>query len=169
MHLSNLRINNDASIRHGHGVGLPAVSIFFRRGPRLLGWGTPFPDHGQVDSPNSCQEHEEEEKTSDRAPRRLLSGPVEYALRAILLGGYVGFPDDDPESGFAPDDPDLLRNRPVPDRLLVVSAGVAANLAFAFAFLVVYEQTLTVVPRRWLGHGCGGHGGRRASDEDVTA
>jgi hypothetical protein len=31
-------------------------------------------------------------------------------------------------SRFAPDDPDLLRNRPVPDRLLVVSAGVTANL-----------------------------------------
>jgi hypothetical protein len=76
------------------------------------------------------------------------------------------FPDDDPGSGFAPDDPDLLRNRPVLDRLLVVSAGVAANLAFAF--LVVYEQALTVVPRLWLGHGCGGHGGRRATDEDVT-
>ncbi|CAN6282381.1 unnamed protein product [Urochloa humidicola] len=73
---------------------------------------------------------------------RFRLGPVEYALRAIPLGGYVGFPDDDPESGFAPDDPDLLRNRPVPDRLLVVSAGVAANLAFAF--LIVYAQALTV-------------------------
>jgi hypothetical protein len=72
------------------------------------------------------------------------------------------FPDDDPESGFAPDDPDLLRNRPVSDRLLVVSANLA------FVFLVVYEQALTVVPRRWLGHGCGGQRGRRASDEDVT-
>ena len=73
---------------------------------------------------------------------RFRLGPVEYALRAIPLGGYVGFPDDDPESGFAPDDPDLLRNRPVPNRLLVVSAGVTANLAFAF--LVVYAQALTV-------------------------
>jgi len=73
---------------------------------------------------------------------RFRLGPVEYALRAIPLGGYVGFPDDDPESGFAPDDPDLLRNRPVPDRLVVVSAGVAANLAFAF--LIVYAQALTV-------------------------
>ncbi|WVZ59719.1 hypothetical protein U9M48_009829 [Paspalum notatum var. saurae] len=73
---------------------------------------------------------------------RFRLGPVEYALRAIPLGGYVGFPDDDPDSGFAPDDPDLLRNRPVPDRLLVVSAGVAANLAFAF--LIVYAQALTV-------------------------
>ncbi|CAL4917708.1 unnamed protein product [Urochloa decumbens] len=73
---------------------------------------------------------------------RFRLGPVEYALRAIPLGGYVGFPDDDPDSGFAADDPDLLRNRPVPDRLLVVSAGVAANLAFAF--LIVYAQALTV-------------------------
>uniref|UniRef100_A0A453ASK4 PDZ domain-containing protein n=5 Tax=Aegilops tauschii subsp. strangulata TaxID=200361 RepID=A0A453ASK4_AEGTS len=69
-------------------------------------------------------------------------GAVEYALRAIPLGGYVGFPDDDPESGFAPDDPDLLRNRPVPDRLLVVSAGVIANLIFAF--LIIYAQAVTV-------------------------
>jgi membrane-associated protease RseP (regulator of RpoE activity) len=73
---------------------------------------------------------------------RFRLGAVECTLRAVPLGGYVGFPDDDPESGFAPDDPDLLRNRPVPDRLLVVSAGVAANLAFAF--LVVYAQALTV-------------------------
>ncbi|KAL5209229.1 hypothetical protein ABZP36_004852 [Zizania latifolia] len=73
---------------------------------------------------------------------RFRLGPVEYALRAIPLGGYVGFPDDDPDSGFAPDDPDLLRNRPVPDRLLVVSAGVVANLVFAF--LIVYAQALTV-------------------------
>nr|BAD28282.1 hypothetical protein [Oryza sativa Japonica Group] len=45
-------------------------------------------------------------------------------------------PDDDPDSDFAPDNLDLLRNLPVPDRLLVVSVGVAANLLFAF--LIVY-------------------------------
>ncbi|KAL5209756.1 hypothetical protein ABZP36_005379 [Zizania latifolia] len=62
---------------------------------------------------------------------RFRVGPVEYTLRSIPLGGYVGFPDDDPESGFALDDPDLLFHRPVLDRPLVVSAGVVANLVFA--------------------------------------
>ena len=42
----------------------------------------------------------------------MTQGPqVEYSLRAIPLGGYVGFPDDDPESPYPPDDPDLLRNK----------------------------------------------------------
>lgn len=30
---------------------------------------------------------------------------MEYSLRAVPLGGYVAFPDDDPKSGYAPDDP----------------------------------------------------------------
>ena len=38
---------------------------------------------------------------------------VQFALRAIPFGGYVAFPDDDPESGFDPKDPDLLKNRSV--------------------------------------------------------
>ncbi|MER3477750.1 MAG: RIP metalloprotease RseP, partial [Leptolyngbya sp. ERB_1_2] len=37
---------------------------------------------------------------------------TEYALRALPLGGFVGFPDDDPESTIPPDDPNLLKNRP---------------------------------------------------------
>jgi membrane-associated protease RseP (regulator of RpoE activity) len=67
-------------------------------------------------------------------------GPqTEYALRAIPLGGYVGFPDEDPESEFQPNDPNLLRNRPVFDRAIVISAGVIANLIFAyFVFLVQF-------------------------------
>lgn len=64
-------------------------------------------------------------------------GPeTEYALRAIPLGGYVGFPDDDPDSGIDPRDPDLLRNRPVLDRAIVICAGVFANLLFAWLVLV---------------------------------
>jgi membrane-associated protease RseP (regulator of RpoE activity) len=61
---------------------------------------------------------------------------TEYALRALPLGGFVGFPDDDPESDIAPDDPNLLRNRPVLDRAIVISAGVIANLIFAYFLLV---------------------------------
>jgi membrane-associated protease RseP (regulator of RpoE activity) len=61
---------------------------------------------------------------------------VEYSLRAIPLGGYVAFPDDDPKnSKFKPDDPDLLQNRSIPERGLVISAGVIANVIFALAVL----------------------------------
>ena len=67
---------------------------------------------------------------------------TEYAVRAIPLGGYVGFPDDDPESTIAPDDPNLLRNRPVLDRAIVISAGVIANLVFAYFLLVGQAATI---------------------------
>jgi RIP metalloprotease RseP len=62
---------------------------------------------------------------------------TEYALRALPLGGFVGFPDDDPDSHISPNDPNLLRNRPLLDRAIVISAGVIANLLFAYFVLVV--------------------------------
>ncbi|BAZ45269.1 membrane-associated zinc metalloprotease [Chondrocystis sp. NIES-4102] len=67
---------------------------------------------------------------------------TEYAIRAIPLGGYVGFPDDDPESNIPLDDPNLLRNRPVLDRAIVISAGVIANLIFAYFLLVGQATTI---------------------------
>lgn len=73
---------------------------------------------------------------------------TEYALRAFPLGGFVGFPDDDPDCAIPPDDPNLLRNRPILDRAIVISAGVIANLIFAYFVLVgqgatvgIYEPT----------------------------
>ncbi|MEB3272930.1 MAG: RIP metalloprotease RseP [Prochlorothrix sp.] len=70
---------------------------------------------------------------------------TEYAIRAFPLGGFVGFPDDDPDSEIAPDDPNLLRNRPVADRAIVISAGVIANLVFAY-FVLVSQFGLVGVP-----------------------
>jgi membrane-associated protease RseP (regulator of RpoE activity) len=69
---------------------------------------------------------------------------VTYALRAIPLGGYVAFPDDDEESGVAPDDPDLLRNRPLPQRALVIAAGVLANLLLAYLVLLGQSVVLGI-------------------------
>lgn len=69
---------------------------------------------------------------------------TEYAIRAFPLGGFVGFPDDDPDSNIAVDDPDLLRNRPVFDRAIVISAGVIANLIFAYFLLVGQATTVGV-------------------------
>ncbi|MGI0490599.1 RIP metalloprotease RseP [Alkalinema pantanalense CENA528] len=69
---------------------------------------------------------------------------TEYALRALPLGGFVGFPDDDPDSEIPPNDPNLLRNRPVFDRAIVISAGVIANLIFAYAVLVAQAGTVGI-------------------------
>ncbi|KAJ4769652.1 hypothetical protein LUZ62_053909 [Rhynchospora pubera] len=69
-------------------------------------------------------------------------GGVEYSVRAFPLGGFVAFPDaEDPDCNIPADDPDLLRNRPIVDRVFVVSAGVAANIAFAF--FLIFAQSLT--------------------------
>jgi membrane-associated protease RseP (regulator of RpoE activity) len=70
---------------------------------------------------------------------------TEYALRALPLGGFVGFPDDDPDSDIPKNDPNLLRNRPVMDRAIVISAGVIANLLFAY-FVLVGQVGLVGIP-----------------------
>ena len=62
---------------------------------------------------------------------------VEFSLRAIPLGGYVAFPDDDEDCPYEKDDPNLLTNRPVLDRIIVTCAGVAANLVAALAICIV--------------------------------
>ncbi len=69
---------------------------------------------------------------------------TEYALRGIPLGGFVGFPDEDPESTIPKDDPDLLSNRPIMDRAIVISAGVIANLIFAYFLLVTQVATVGI-------------------------
>ena len=71
---------------------------------------------------------------------------TEYAVRAFPLGGFVGFPDDDPDSKIDPSDPNLLRNRPVLDRAIVISAGVISNLIFAY-FLLVSQVGFVGIPQ----------------------
>jgi membrane-associated protease RseP (regulator of RpoE activity) len=67
--------------------------------------------------------------------QRRING-VLFALRAIPLGGFVSFPDEDDNSPYPADDPDLLRNRPLYQRALVIAAGVIANLLLAYAVLL---------------------------------
>ena len=63
---------------------------------------------------------------------------IQFALRAIPIGGYVAFPDSDieDEEEINAQDPDLFKNRPLPQRALVIAAGVLANLIFAWVVLV---------------------------------
>lgn len=70
------------------------------------------------------------------------SNNVEYSFRAFPLGGFVAFPDNDPDSDIPADDVNLLKNRPIFDRVLVISAGVIANTVFAY--VIIFAQVLSV-------------------------
>ncbi len=81
---------------------------------------------------------------------KIQGAQTEYALRALPLGGFVGFPmDEDNETSFAPDDPNLLQNRPIMDRAIVMSAGVIANLLFAYLVFVV-QFTSVGIPQDFV-------------------
>lgn len=62
---------------------------------------------------------------------------TEFSFRLLPLGGYVAFPEHvsiDEETGEQTfdEDPDLLQNRPIRDRAIVISAGVVANIILAW-------------------------------------
>lgn len=63
-------------------------------------------------------------------------GEVTYCVHAFLLGGYVSFPDDDPDSELAEDDPRRLKNKKTWEKAAVISAGVVANFVFAFIIII---------------------------------
>ena len=83
---------------------------------------------------------------------------MEYTLRALPLGGYVGFPEDDGGEEFEADDPDLLKNRSIPERALVISAGVIANIIFAY--IILFGQVGGRAVGRRVGRWAGGWAGR---------
>ncbi len=61
---------------------------------------------------------------------------ITYSLRSLPLGGFVSFPDEETDSLVKPNDPDLLKNRPIHQRAIVISAGVIANLLLAWVVLI---------------------------------
>lgn len=64
-------------------------------------------------------------------------GNVTVLVHALLLGGYVSFAEDDENCDLPADSPERFLNKPVWQRLVVVSAGVIANVICAF-FLVLF-------------------------------
>ena len=63
-------------------------------------------------------------------------GETIYCVHAFLLGGYVAFPDDDPNVDLPADDPDRFANHPAWQRFWVVTAGVISNVIFAYILIV---------------------------------
>jgi len=68
---------------------------------------------------------------------------ITYSLRAFPLGGFVSFPDEE-INNIDPKDPNLLKNRPVIQRVIVISAGVFANLILAYTILIVNVTTIGI-------------------------
>ena len=66
-------------------------------------------------------------------------GDTEFLVHALLLGGYVAFPDDDRDSELEKDSPERFLNKPIYQRMIVVIAGVLSN--FIAAFLIVLIGT----------------------------
>jgi len=60
---------------------------------------------------------------------------INYSLRSLPLGGFVSFPDEQTDQIIEPSDPNLLKNRPIYQRAIVISAGVIANLILAWVVL----------------------------------
>jgi len=61
---------------------------------------------------------------------------ITYSFRAFPLGGFVSFPDEE-VNNIDPKDPNLLKNRPIFQRVIVISAGVFANLILAYTILIL--------------------------------
>ena len=65
---------------------------------------------------------------------------ITYSFRAFPLGGFVSFPDE-VVNNIDPKDPNLLKNRPIFQRVIVISAGVFANLILAYSILIINVST----------------------------
>ena len=68
---------------------------------------------------------------------------ITYSLRAFPLGGFVSFPDEE-INNIDPKDPNLLKNRPIIQRVIVISAGVFANLILAYTILILNVTTVGI-------------------------
>lgn len=64
-------------------------------------------------------------------------GDIEILVHALLLGGYVSFPDDEENPTLPKDSKDFFHNQPIWKRAIVLSAGVVANMLCAIALVML--------------------------------
>lgn len=92
------------------------------------------------------------QQASIEAEKALGLGETEYRLNWIPLGGYVKMlGQDDLRPNAQADDPRSYNRKPVPARMLVVSAGVIMNVILAgIGFMVLFMVGFNVPPA-WVG------------------
>jgi regulator of sigma E protease len=67
-------------------------------------------------------------------------GETTYLIGALPLGGYVKMVGEGPDAEDAEDDPRSFRNKPVWQRMAIISAGVTMNVVLALVcFVFVYR------------------------------
>lgn len=64
-------------------------------------------------------------------------GDTKILIHALLLGGYVSFPDDDANSDLPSDSLERFSNNSVGKRAIVISAGVIANVLCAIVLVLM--------------------------------
>lgn len=120
-----------AGIRvHDFAVGMGPAVLAWRRGIGLR-FGSTAPDVRSRIGKAPWDATESELRNAG-------IGETEYALRALPLGGFVrmlGQDDLDPNATSA--DPRAYNRRPISKRMVVVSGGVAANIAIAIALFII--------------------------------
>lgn len=68
-------------------------------------------------------------------------GDVEYCIHACLFGGYVSFPDDDPENPLPKDSPERFENKSIGARFAVMVAGVTVNAILGWVIMFMVFMT----------------------------
>ena len=63
-------------------------------------------------------------------------GGVEYCIHAFLVGGYVAFPDDNPDSPIPANSLERFENQPLLSRFLVAIAGITVNAILGWGIMV---------------------------------
>lgn len=64
-------------------------------------------------------------------------GETTFCIHPVLLGGYVSFPDDDPDSTIPKDSPRRFENRSIPERTAIAIAGVVVNFIMGYLLMVL--------------------------------
>jgi membrane-associated protease RseP (regulator of RpoE activity) len=68
-------------------------------------------------------------------------GETKFCLHPVLLGGYVSFPDDNPDSDLPEDSPRRFENKSVAARAAIAVAGVTVNFILGYLIMVFVIAT----------------------------
>lgn len=120
-----------AGIRvHAFAIGMGPVVVAWRKGVGVRFRSTERSVMARFGKPAS--------RMSDAELRQHGLGETEYSLRLLPIGGFVGMlGQDDLDPSARSEDPRSYQRAPVGKRMVVVSAGVIANLILAVVLFVI--------------------------------